>query len=189
MARLQCDQFRWFLQILGNKLSHKSCPNILVIFGLFLIITISFKKCVATFWAFLWGNLGNFLFHHLVTLLVCLAWPDKFDALYWSSVLESKISSDRLWDDSNEIKKSTLKGFFSFWQLQLSKLLSSSPKELWTTTIESPVWPDLAKFCHSGYFVKFSGNILKSLFKYFGWNFCILGKFYSSKLLIFKSLG
>ena len=119
MARLQCDQFRWFLQILGNKLSHKSCPNILVIFGLFLIISISFKKCVATFWAFLWGNLGNFLFHHLVTLLVCLAWPDKFDALYWSSVLESKISSDRLWDDSNEIKKSTLKGFFLFGSFNL----------------------------------------------------------------------
>ena len=28
----QCDQIGQFLQVLGNKLSHKSSPNILVIF-------------------------------------------------------------------------------------------------------------------------------------------------------------
>ena len=28
----QCDQIGWFLQVLGNKLSHKSSPNILVTF-------------------------------------------------------------------------------------------------------------------------------------------------------------
>ena len=46
--RAQCDQIGRFLQVIGNKESHKSKPNILVTFW-----AISFKKCVATFWAIL----------------------------------------------------------------------------------------------------------------------------------------
>ena len=65
----QCDKIGPFLQLLGNKLSHKSSPNILLIFGLFLIMSLLCKKCVATFWAVLGGKLGNFLFQHLVTLI------------------------------------------------------------------------------------------------------------------------
>ena len=75
MARLfvQCDQIGRFLQVLGNKLSHKSSQNILVTFWLFLIMSLLCKKCVATFWA-IFGRkkLGNFLFHHLVTLVVTM---------------------------------------------------------------------------------------------------------------------
>ena len=37
-------------------------------FGPFLLM--SYKKCVAIFWGNFCENLGNFLFHHLVTLLV-----------------------------------------------------------------------------------------------------------------------
>ena len=38
------------------------------LFGLFLIMSLFSKKCVATFWAIFGGKLDNFLFFHLVTL-------------------------------------------------------------------------------------------------------------------------
>ena len=65
----QCDQIGRFLQVLGNKLSHKSSPNKLVTFGLFLIMLLLWKSVWKLFGQF-WVELGNFLFHHLVTLNV-----------------------------------------------------------------------------------------------------------------------
>ena len=51
----QSDQIGRFLQVLGNNLSHQSSPEILVTFGLFLIMSLLFKKCVATFGAIFGG--------------------------------------------------------------------------------------------------------------------------------------
>ena len=76
------------LQLFGNKLSHKSSPNILVTFwAIFNNVSTFYEKVYGYFL----GNflLGNFLFHHLVTLtghvVYCLrnhsfwclpVWPD-----------------------------------------------------------------------------------------------------------------
>ena len=65
----QCDQIGRFFELLGNKISYKSSPKILVTFGLFKIMQLSCKMICATFWALL-GKSGNFLLHHLVTLIV-----------------------------------------------------------------------------------------------------------------------
>ena len=64
----QCDQIGQFLQVPGNKLSHKSSPSILVAFwDISNNVTILWKEC-----GYFFGNfgvkLGNFLFHQLVTL-------------------------------------------------------------------------------------------------------------------------
>ena len=46
ISSAQCDQIRRFLQVLGNKLSHKRSPNILVIFWAIS----NYVIIVATFW-------------------------------------------------------------------------------------------------------------------------------------------
>ena len=74
-----------FLQILGNKKSHKSSPNLFVdfLFYLFLIMLLLYKKCVATFRA-IFAILGNFLFLHLVTLIMCRQSPPFYKVTRWS---------------------------------------------------------------------------------------------------------
>ena len=53
---LQSDQIWRFLQVFGNKLSHKRSPNNLVTFwAICYNVTIVCKKCVATFGQFLEG--------------------------------------------------------------------------------------------------------------------------------------
>ena len=67
-SRIQCDQIGRILQVLGNKLSHQSSPNILVPFGLFLIMSLLCKKCVATIWAILgrnWVTFYSIIWSHL----------------------------------------------------------------------------------------------------------------------------
>ena len=53
---ISVTQIGRFLQVLGDILSHKSSPTILVPFGLLLIISLLCKKRVATFWAIFGGN-------------------------------------------------------------------------------------------------------------------------------------
>ena len=45
-----------FYKALGNKLSHKSSQNIWCLLGLFLIMSLVCKKCVAAIWAIFAGN-------------------------------------------------------------------------------------------------------------------------------------
>ena len=57
----RCEQIGRFLQVLGNKLSHKSSSNILVTFWTIpKNVTLLCKKCVATFWANFGGNWATF---------------------------------------------------------------------------------------------------------------------------------
>ena len=51
----QCDQIGQLFLSFGNKFSYKSCPNILVIFGLFEIIQLSCKK----WFGYFLGNIGK----------------------------------------------------------------------------------------------------------------------------------
>ena len=55
-----------FYKLFGNKVSHKNSPKI-SLFGLFLIMSLLCKKCLATFWP-IFGEIRQ-LFIHLVTLL------------------------------------------------------------------------------------------------------------------------
>ena len=103
-AAVQCDQIGRFLQVLGNKLSHKSCPNILVIFGAISNNVTIMKKVCGYFLGNFPGKLDNFLFHHLVTLLLLqsdkkLSWDNpsgriskgttsfNFITWYWCTVV------------------------------------------------------------------------------------------------------
>ena len=52
----QCDQIGRFFELLDNKYSYQSRPNILLRFGQFLIIQLSCKNYLATFWAISWKN-------------------------------------------------------------------------------------------------------------------------------------
>ena len=69
MAFLQCDQIGRFLQVLGNKMSQKSSPNILVTFRAISYNVTIMYKVRGYFLGNFGGKLGNFIFHHLVTLL------------------------------------------------------------------------------------------------------------------------
>ena len=70
---LQSDQIWRFIQVFGNKLSHKSSPNILVTFwAISNNVTIVLKVC-CYFLVNFWGKLGNILFHHLVTRIIFLS--------------------------------------------------------------------------------------------------------------------
>ena len=48
LSLAQCDEIGRFLQILGNKLSQKVAQIFWCLFGLFLIMSLSCKKCVDT---------------------------------------------------------------------------------------------------------------------------------------------
>ena len=63
----QCDQIGRFSELLGKKISDKSSKIFWYLFGLFKITQPSCTNDLATFGAIM-GKLGNFLFHHLVTL-------------------------------------------------------------------------------------------------------------------------
>ena len=60
----------YFLELLGSEFYYNSSPNILVFFGLFQIIQLSCKKWYCYFLGDIGKKLGNFLFHHLVTLVL-----------------------------------------------------------------------------------------------------------------------
>ena len=51
LGKEQCDQIGRFLQVLGSKLCHKIVQICWWLFGLFLILSLLFKKFAATFWA------------------------------------------------------------------------------------------------------------------------------------------
>ena len=61
-----------FLLVFGNKLSHISSPNILGTFWATSDNVTLMQKVCGYFLGNFWGKLGNFLFHHLVTLDVRL---------------------------------------------------------------------------------------------------------------------
>ena len=91
----QWNQIGRFLLVFGNKLFHKSGPNILETFCALLIMSLICKKCSATFWAFL-GKLGK-LFYHLVTLFAMQKSPfdnsfiAKYFDLNYESLLEQQL--------------------------------------------------------------------------------------------------
>ena len=88
------------MQVPGIKLSHKSSPNILMTFGTLYDNVTLCKKCVATFWAFFGGGgkLGNFLFHHLVTLDVTrlMLSSDQKQSAGWRVRLLPELNRGRL---------------------------------------------------------------------------------------------
>ena len=78
---LRCDQIGRFLKILGKKVSYKSIPNVLLMFGLlsnkYLFM---YKTCFGYFLSNLWKQFGNFSFQYLVTLdsRAVGKWDDQF---------------------------------------------------------------------------------------------------------------
>ena len=70
----QCDQIGQLLKVPNNKLSYKSSPNILNLYGLFWQRQFVSKNCSGKFLNNFWGKWTFFVFWHPITPLRNLVW-------------------------------------------------------------------------------------------------------------------